>query len=257
MFVLNRLKYTVYTNRFDGKGEIYAKARPKYAEKLFDYIKNDLKITEGSVFADVGSGTGIFTKQLIDCGYRIFAVEPNRDMRRKAEEKLNGNENFTSVAGSEKKTNLPENSVDCVSAAQAFHWFNPEAFKKECRRILKPGGKVFIVYNSKTESAECTMALAELYYKYSPDFHGFSNGMSGEKCLSFFSKNGVVFRTDNTLTYDRQSYVNRILSSSYSLKDGDEKYDDYLKGINAVFDKFSKDGFILIPNETVAYIGEV
>ncbi len=246
-----------YTNRFDGKGEIYAKARPKYAEKLFDYIKNDLKIPAGSVFADVGSGTGIFARQLIDRGYRVFAVEPNADMRRKAEEELNGNGNFTSVRGSDENMNLPGNSVDCISAAQSFHWFNPEAFKKECRRVLKPGGKIFIVYNSKVDSAECTKALAELNYKYSPDFHGFSNGMSGEKCLFFFSKNGVVFRTDNTLIYDRQGYVNRALSSSYSLKESDENYSGYLKGLNEIFDTFSKDGFISIPNETVTYTGEL
>ena len=246
-----------YTNRFDGKGEIYAKARPKYAAALFDYFKNEMNIPAGSVFADVGSGTGIFTKQLIDCGYRVFAVEPNGDMRRKAEEKLNGNDNFTSVTGSEGNMNLPENSVDYVCAAQAFHWFDPEAFKKECTRVLKPGGKVIIVYNSRIESAECNKAIAELRYKYNSEFHGFSNGMNDEKCLSFFSKNGVVFRADNTLTYDRLSYVNRVLSSSYSLKEDDEKYGEYLKEINAIFDRFSKDGFISVPNETVAYIGEV
>ena len=71
------------TTRFDGKGEIYAKARPSYATELFDYIKNTLKIPQGSVFADIGSGTGIFTEQLLDCVYRVYAVEPNADMRKK------------------------------------------------------------------------------------------------------------------------------------------------------------------------------
>ena len=49
-----------HTNRFDGKSEIYAKARPKYATELFEYLKNVLNIPAGSVFADIGSGTGIF-----------------------------------------------------------------------------------------------------------------------------------------------------------------------------------------------------
>lgn len=61
-----------YINRFDGKGEIYAKARPEYAEELFDYLKNTLHISAGSVFADIGLGTGIFTGQLIRCGYRVL-----------------------------------------------------------------------------------------------------------------------------------------------------------------------------------------
>ena len=77
------------THRFDGKSEIYAKARPKYAPELFAYLQNTLHIPAGSVFADIGSGTGIFTEQLLDCGYYVYALEPGEDMRRKAEEKQN------------------------------------------------------------------------------------------------------------------------------------------------------------------------
>ena len=138
-----------YTKRFDGKGEIYAKARPKYAPGLFDYLKSTLKIPAGSVFADIGSGTGIFTGQLLDCGYRVYAVEPSEDMRKKAEEKLSHNKDFISVDGNDADMKLPRGSVDHITAAQAFHWFDAEAFRAECRRVLKPGGKVIIIYNSR------------------------------------------------------------------------------------------------------------
>ena len=118
---------TDHTSRFDGKGEIYAKARPKYAAGLFEYLKNTLNIGAGSVFADVGSGTGRFAEQLLECGYKVFAVEPNGDMRRQAEEKLSRNESFVSVSGSDRNMNLPDKSVDIVCAAQAFHWVDGEA----------------------------------------------------------------------------------------------------------------------------------
>ena len=127
-----------YTNRFDGKGEIYAKARAKYAAVLFDFLKNDLKASGGSVFADIGSGTGIFTEQLLNCGYKVFAIETNGDMRKKAEEKLSDNKGFVSVNGSDSDMKISDKSVDFITAAQAFHWFDSEAFKKECRRVLKP-----------------------------------------------------------------------------------------------------------------------
>ena len=246
-----------YLNRFDGKGEIYAKARPKYASGLFDYLKSTLNIPAGSVFADIGSGTGIFTEQLLNCGYKVFAVEPNEDMRKKAEEKLMSYKNFISVNGSDADMNLADNSVDYITAAQAFHWFDFEAFKRECRRVLKPEGKVIIVYNSRDEKADCTKALAELRRKYSPEFHGFSNGMSNEKCIAFFADRCNIFRADNTQTYDRQGYINRVLSSSYSLKEEDNGYAEYLKDINKIFDMFSKNGLIAVPTETVAYIGTV
>ena len=124
------------TDRFDGKGEIYAKARPKYAAGLFDYLKNTLGIPAGSVFADIGSlFLGFF------------------DMRKKAEEKLSDNKSFISVNGSSSDTTLPDGSVDNITADQAFHWFDPVSFAAECKRILKPGGRVIIVYNSRDEKA--------------------------------------------------------------------------------------------------------
>lgn len=86
---------------------------------------------------------------------------------------------------------------------------------------------------------------------------GFSNGMSHEKCVAFYAGECQVFRTDNTLIYDRQGYIDRVLSSSYSLKEGNEGYTEYLKEINHIFDTFSVDNRIEVPMETVAYIGVV
>lgn len=245
------------TTRFDGKGEIYAKARPKYSAELFDYMKNKLNISKGTIFADIGSGTGIFTEQLLNCGYRVYAVEPNSDMRKKAEEKLSYYQGFTSVNGADNNTNLPDESVDFITTAQAFHWFDAEGFKKECKRILKPNGKVIIVYNSRDEQADCTKALAGLRRKYNPEFHGFSNGISGEKCRAFFEGSCDIFRADNSQSYNRQGYIDRVQSSSYSLREGDEKYMEYLKEINTLFDKFAVDGVLTVPIYTVAYIGSI
>lgn len=245
------------TNRFDGKGEIYSKARPKYADALFEYLKKTLNAPDGSVFADIGSGTGIFTGQLLKYGWRVFAVEPNADMRKKAEEKLSKNKNFTSVNGSDKKMNLPDKSIDFLTAAQAFHWFDASAFKKECRRVLKPEGKVILVYNSRDEKAGCTAALAELRRKFCPEFHGFSNGISDEKCVAFFDGKCDIYRVDNTQCYDRQGYIDRVLSSSYSLNKGDEMYKEYIEEINRIFDDFSENNSIRVPTNTVAYIGGI
>lgn len=245
------------TTRFDGKGEIYVRARPSYATELFDYIKNTLKIPQGSVFADIGSGTGIFTEQLLDCGYRVYAVEPNADMRKKAEEKLSANNDFTSINGADSHTKLIDESIDFITTAQAFHWFDADAFKKECKRILKPHGKVIIVYNSRDEQAACTKALADLCRKFSSEFHGFSNGISDEKCRAFFDGNCEIFRADNSQSYDRQGYINRVLSSSYSLRESDERYAEYLKEINIIFDTFAVNGTLTVPTYTVAYIGTI
>ena len=122
---------------------------------------------------------------------------------------------------------------------------------------MKPGGQVIVVYNSRDEKAACTQALADVRRRYTPGFRGFSNGIGDEKCIAFFAGKCVVFRTDNTQIYDRQGYINRVLSSSYSLKAEDDRYAAYLKEINGIFDRFSADGRIAVPTETVAYIGAV
>lgn len=245
------------TSRFEGKGEIYDMARPKYSSELPEYIRHTMNIPVGSIFADIGSGTGIFTEQLLNCGYRVYAVEPNADMRRKAEEKLSGRSGFTSVNGTDSNTGLPDESVDVITAAQAFHWFDAEAFRRECRRILKPDGKVLIVYNSRDEQAACTAALAGLRRKYNPEFHGFSNGISDEKCRAFFGGRCGVFRADNSQSYDREGYINRVLSSSYSLRESDEQYAEYLEEVHSLFDTYAVDGVLTVPTCTVAYTGEV
>lgn len=245
------------TNRFDGKGEIYAKARPKYAEKLFDYLTTALPLGKDCTVADIGSGTGIFTGQLLGHGVLVYAVEPNDDMREKAEEKLSAQDSFISVKGTADNTSLPDSSVDYVTAAQAFHWFDSDAFKKECQRIVKPGGKIIIIYNSRDTEAPCTQELAKLRGKYNPEFHGFSNGISDEACRGFFGNECDVFKCENNIVYDRQGYIERVLSSSYSLNENDEKYPDYISDINSLFDRFESNGTITVPNFTIAYIGEV
>lgn len=245
------------TAKFNGKGDIYAKARPKYAIELFDYIKNTLQIPKGSVFADIGSGTGIFSEQLLGSGYRVYAVEPNADMRKKAEKKLAGYRDFVSVDGTDSNSAILDQSADCITAAQAFHWFDAEGFKKECRRILKPDGKVIIVYNTRDESAGCNRALANLHRRYCPDFQGFSKGMNDEKCRAFFENRCDVFRADNSQAYDRQGYIDRILSSSYSLREGDDGFAEYIAEINRLFDAFSSDSKMIVPMHTVAYIGTI
>ena len=250
-------EFTDHTNRFDGKGEVYAKGRPSYADGLFAYMQKTLCITAGSVLADIGSGTGIFTQQLLDFGCKVLAVEPNRDMREKAEEKLSHNKNFISVDGSASHMGLPDHSVDLITAAQAFHWFEPEAFRRECHRVLKLGGKVMIVYNSRHESAACTKALANLQHRYNSGFRGFSNGMNDETCRAFFAEPCQIYRTDNTQHYNRQGYIDRVLSSSHSPKEGDAGYEEYLRAVCEIFDTFSEDGRIVVPTDTVAYIGTV
>lgn len=248
-------------HKFDGKGEIYKKYRPDYPRELLDWLYSDGGFSAESVVADVGSGTGIFSRCLLERGSRVFAVEPNGDMRKKAESTLGKYSGFVSVAASAESTGLEENSVDFVTAAQAFHWFDREKFRLECRRILRPVGKVLLLWNTKDTSSELVRGIAEVSSRFCPSFSGFSGGIdfsdSSKEFSGFFSGEYIskFFKKDFAL--DKERFVGRCLSSSYSLKEGDEGYSGYVSAIENLFDEYSRDGVIFIPNFTCCYMGSV
>src|SRR5207245_10163082 len=107
---------------------------------MIPLLKTECGLSAESVVADVASGTGIFTRMLLDNNCRVFGVEPNAEMRRAAEEFLAEHSHFKSLNGTAESTTLPDHSVDIITAAQAAHWFDPGKARQEIVRILKPGG---------------------------------------------------------------------------------------------------------------------
>lgn len=247
------------TKLFTGRAENYSASRPDYSKEFIEYLYSVQKFNENSVVADIGSGTGKFAKHLLDKGSFVFGVEPNDDMRKAAETDLMGFEKFISVNGTSEEMNIKDNSVDFVTAAQAFHWFNVEKFRSECKRILKPRGKVILVWNSRDINNVVNKASYETYKQYCSNFNGLSGGIikDDERIDKFFYSRYERIEFENNLYYNKANFIRRSLSSSYSLNPDDEKYDDYIKEIENVFDKYSCDGIIEIGNNTVGYIGEV
>lgn len=245
------------THQFDNKSKIYNHGRTAYADALFKYIDDNLVPKAKKVtVADVGAGTGIFTAQLLKMGYLVYAVEPNEGMRHLAEKQLGQSPNFKAVAGQAENTRLPDHGVDLITTAQAFHWFDGAAFKKECQRILKPGGYVVIAYNSRFKD-ENTGQLIKILRKYCPRFHGFSNQLKEKDFKAFFNNRCQIKRFANYQLCDRDKYVARVLSSSYSLSKNDSHYQDYVKELNVLGERVCKNGVIQTPIVTTAYIGKV
>ena len=242
---------------FDGYAKDYAAGRPDYAMELIECMYGKHGISKDSVIADIGSGTGKFARHLIERGSEVFCVEPNDDMRQTAERELSEFPNFHSVKGDAEMSGLPDQSVDFITTAQAFHWFNVERFREECRRILRPGGKVFLIWNMRDESELLNSEMRGIYEKYCPDFRGFNGGIKkdDERIKAFF-KNGYEYISfDHPLFLDRDTFIARSLSGSYSLKEGDKDFGVYMSEIKAVFEKNCVNGMALIANQSVAYFG--
>lgn len=242
--------------KFTGRAAVYAQGRPGYPVALFDLLTEEV-CGEGCRMADVGSGTGILSRALLDRGWTVYGVEPNEDMRHEAERALGGFPRFHSVAGTAEQTGLADGSVDVVTAAQAFHWFDAEAFGRECRRILTPGGQVVLIWNSRREDSPAVQEEGRIHRAYCPAFRGFSGGMPDmeETIGAFFKRRFRVCRFSHELSYTREQYVRRMLSSSYSLGENEENRHVWLEELNGLFERFQSDGKIEIPNETITYMG--
>ncbi len=249
----------MHEHKFDSKGKIYVKGRPDYPEALFWYLLAERIIDKEKTVADIGSGTGIFTAQIAPFVKSVMAVEPNGDMRNKAEDRFKTFANITSVNATAESTSLPNNSVDIITVAQAFHWFDRELFKKECQRILKPAGTVILVWNDRDSTSEIIKDNFAVNKKFCPDFKGSSNGIdfSKEGFSDFFAGEFEMTEFDNCLIYDKEAFINRNLSSSYAPKENEAHYSDYINAISQVFDNHSENGKIRYPYVTRCYIGKI
>jgi len=137
------------TSRFSSRVEDYVRYRPGYPREVITLLTTECGLTAESVVADIASGTGIFTRLLVENGNRVFGVEPNREMRAAGEQFLKAYGQFTSVAGSAEATTLAAQSVDMITAAQAAHWFERAKARGEFVRILKPGGWLVLLWNER------------------------------------------------------------------------------------------------------------
>ncbi len=246
------------TDKFSGKAEVYAKSRPSYSKGLIDYIIK--KMGENITVADIGSGTGIFAEEFLKRNCKVFCVEPNEDMQNTARKLLSEYTGFVPVCGTDANTSLYGNSVDLVTAAQAFHWFDVKGFKSECNRILKTNGIVAIVYNHRATNSEFVKENAEICRRHCPDFKGFSNKFNGNamsKINFLYDNKYEKLCFENNLTYTKELFIQRMISASYSPSENDFGYRDYVSDLERLFDKYSKSNILLLPNETIAYIGTV
>ena len=254
-----QVNFVTNENRFSGKADVYAKCRPAYPEAYIDYLMAAAGLEKGAPVADIGAGTGILTGQLLRRGWKVTAVEPNGDMRREMERRLGRCGGFTAMPGTAEATSIAAGSVVLVTAAQAFHWFDPALFRAECRRILSPAGKVALVWNNRDGDSELVRANAEICRAFCPAFRGFSGGRMAEMpelFRNFFRGGGYEekqFRHD--LAMDETGFVGRNLSASYAPRPGDPSYGEFVAAVRRLFADHARNGRIEMPNQTRRYLG--
>ena len=139
--------------RFSNRVADYVRYRPGYPDALFDWLHREQGVPPAALVADIGAGTGIATRAWLRRGHPVIAVEPNAAMREALVAGLAGEPGLRVADGNAEATGLEPASVDLVASAQAFHWFEPDATRREWARILRPGGLACVFWNSRLPDA--------------------------------------------------------------------------------------------------------
>ncbi len=249
------------TKRFSSRVADYVKYRPHYPAAVLDILREECGLTPKWAIADVGSGTGFLTELFLGNGDRVFAVEPNDEMRRAAEERLGDNPLFASIAATAEDTSLPDASVKMVTAGQAFHWFDIPATRQEFGRILKPGGWVALVDNRHVDDAAgLQAAISALLTEHSAEHRERREHRTGgdDDAAEFFGDAGYRKRTcPNRQVFGLDGMIGRITSRSTTPEPGQPGHDEVLAGLRRIFAEFNEGGTIVFGYETQVRFGRL
>lgn len=244
-------------NRFTGKAGYYAKFRPSYPTAIVDRL---YELTHAENVADIGAGTGKFTEKLLSKPWTITAVEPNTDMCRELLKCVGGKAEI--VMASAENTGLPAHSFGLITAAQAFHWFDENKFREECKRLLTQDGRVAIVFNSRM-NGEISQQRDEIFRKFCPDFAANRGrmGIRSEEAGDAFLRNEYfssveVFQMETPVMMTREQFIGNSLSRSYSPVEGDANYNAFITELRALFDRLHKYGKVTVSYKTTCYTGK-
>jgi len=278
------------TTRFSDRVEDYVKYRPHYPEAILPYLGSTYSFDASWDVADIGSGTGILTELFLANGNRVFAVEPNAEMRGKAEELLRGHAQegrgagmagrgaahaapesagtgsrgangesrgvFVSIDGTAEATGVAAGSVRLVAAGQAFHWFDAVKSRAEFVRILRPGGVVVLVWNERLTQSPFETAYDALIERHGKDYKTTNHRNISEELIGAFyhPADYVLTEFPNEQWFDFEGLQGRMLSSSYMPKSG-PAFGPMIGDLRRLFDEYQQVGRVRVGYATKVYSG--
>lgn len=220
------------TGRFSDRAADYVKYRPSYPAAAIDAVLDGVGGRAGTretlFAADVGAGTGISAALLAGRGVRVVAIEPNAGMREAGlaySRELDGGERIEWRDATAEATGLADASVDLVLCAQSYHWFEPVAACREFGRVLRPGGRLALMWNDADESQPVSRGYYDLVRAASdgvgPTSHQtVAKAPHVEAPFADDRLRQMHFRNEQRL--DAAGLIGRAMSASYVPKEGPE-----------------------------------
>ncbi len=238
---------------FEGLAASYAKHRPTYPLAIFEAALEGLPVPPR--VADVGCGTGISSRLLASLGARVVGVDPSLDMLSQARQA--SPESIEWRRGTAEATGLPDASVDLVVAAQAFHWFDPQRALAEFHRILRPGGRVALVWNLRQKDGGFTDAYERIVVgereRLDPSTRAAREDLDAALVASPRFHLLEVARADSPQVLDEEGIIGRATSASYFPRHEPVR-SERLAELRAAFARHAKDGVVTLSQEARATI---
>jgi ubiquinone/menaquinone biosynthesis C-methylase UbiE len=199
---------------FDGAADAYDRARPDYPPEAVEWLLRTLGVATGGTVVDLAAGTGKLTRLLARARARVIAVEPAPGMLARLRNLL---PDVEAHEGTAEAIPLPDGSADAVTVAQAFHWFAREDALAEIQRVLRPGGRLGLVWNRRDLTAPVHAGLERILMAYKPaDVPRHRSGawrsaMDGTERFELLAEHEI--RSEQRL--DTEGLVDRAASTSF------------------------------------------
>lgn len=241
------------TERFTGRADHYARYRPLYPAALLQTLTAEAVLHPRDQVADVGAGTGILSELLLRNGNAVVAVEPNASMRAGLVPLQQAWPSLRVTGGAAEATQLPPASVDVVVAGQAFHWFDPVRAQREFARILRPGGRIALVWNVRDKTSTPFLRGYEaMLDQYAPEFARLKAGPIDLPVLeAFFAPGGFEARSfPHDTSYDLAGLEGLLRSTSYAPQPGHPAHEPMLAALGRLFAASAREGMVTMKYQT-------
>jgi len=247
------------TARFSDRAENYVRYRPGYPPEVLDLLRAECGLRPSHIVADIASGTGVFTRFLLENGNSVFAVEPNTEMREMGIHQLESYYRLVSVAGTAEETTLRSASVDFVTAAQAAHWFDLPRARAEFARILRPDGWCVLIWNERrTATTPFLRDYEQLLLTYGTDYKEVRHERTTALIHEFFAPalcHERVFALRQQVDYE--GTAGRLLSSSYAPLEGHPSHAPMIQELQRIFRAHATDDKVEFEYNTRVYYGKL
>jgi SAM-dependent methyltransferase len=198
---------------FERAADAYESGRPSYPPEAVGWLLRELRLGPGSETLELGAGTGKFTRLLAAAGVSVLAVEPVGGMRERLEAEV---PEARALDGTAEAIPLADGSCGSAVVAQAFHWFDAPVAVAELARVLRPGGRVGLIWNVRDTEVAWVKQLGELMGPYAGDAPRYAHRAwrpAFDESTAFAPLVEATFRHVHVATPER--VVDRVASTSF------------------------------------------